>query len=143
MFDSKAKMPWPALILLAAVAGVVPARADPAEELRAAAVREIGSAGSAAGLSRACGVDPAPITAAIHELLHRIPLDGGAESAALGTYRANETRMTANLTAIPGARPCEDLDSVMQQTVRGLNAIGAPQSAARDDDPPGDDRDDE
>jgi 2-oxoisovalerate dehydrogenase E1 component len=62
--------------------GTVSARADSASDLRQAAIAEVEAAGSSAGLMRACGVDPTPITAAVNDLLKRVPLSPAAEAAA-------------------------------------------------------------
>jgi hypothetical protein len=117
-----------AAILAGAGAGV--ARADSASDLRQAAIAEVQSAGSSAGLVRACGVDPTPITAAVNDLLKRVPLSPPAQAALLVRYEANETRMTQNTLAIPGAPPCGDLRILVQDTVRDLNAVGQPEAAA-------------
>ena len=87
------------------------------------------AAGSSAGLVQACGVDPTPISAAVNDLLKRVPLSPSAEAAVLVSYQANETRMTRNTLAIPGAPPCGDIRILVQDTVRHLNAIGQPDSA--------------
>ena len=79
---------------------------------------------------RACGVDPTPITAAVNELLKRVALSPATQAALLVSYQANETRMTQNTLAIPGAPPCGDLRILVQDTVRDLNAIGQPAPAA-------------
>jgi hypothetical protein len=120
----------PAFALLAVLAGAGQARADSAGDLRQAAIVEVEAAGSASGLVRACGVDPTPITAAVNDLLKRVPLGRPTEAALLVRYKANETRMTQNTLAIPGAPHCGDLRSLVQGTVRGLNSVGQPDSAA-------------
>jgi hypothetical protein len=119
----------PAFALLAVLTGAGLARADSAGDLRQAAIAEVGAAGSASGLVRACGVDPTPITAAVNDLLKRVPLGRPTEAALLVRYKANETRMTQNTLAIPGAPPCGDR-SLLQETVRGLNSVGRPEAAA-------------
>jgi hypothetical protein len=123
----------PLFALAAILAGAGPAGADSgadsASDLRQAAVAEVEAAGSSAGLMRACGVDPTPITAAVNELLKRVPLSRPASAALLVRYKANETRMTENTLAIPGAPPCGELRPLVQDTVRHLNAVGAPDSA--------------
>ena len=50
------------------------ARADGAGDLRQAAITQVETAGSSAGLVRACGVDPIAISAAVKDLLKRVPL---------------------------------------------------------------------
>jgi hypothetical protein len=119
----------PLVALAAILAGAGLARAD-SGDLREAAIAEVESAGSSAGLMRACGVDPTPITAAVNDLLKRVPLSRPAEAAVLVRYRANETLMTQNTLAIPGAPPCGDLRTLVQDTVRGLNAVGQPEAEA-------------
>jgi hypothetical protein len=120
----------PAIVLAAILTatGTVSARADSADDLRQAAITEIEAAGSSAGLVRACGVDPTPITAAVKDLLKRVPLSPPTQAALLVSYEANETRMTQNTLAIPGAPPCGDLRILVQDTVRDLNAVGQPES---------------
>jgi hypothetical protein len=120
----------PAIVLAAILTatGTVSARADGADDLRQAAIAEIEAAGSSAGLVRACGVDPTPITAAVKDLLKRVPLSPPTQAALLVSYEANETRMTQNTLAIPGAPPCGDLRILVQDTVRDLNAVGQPES---------------
>jgi hypothetical protein len=120
----------PAIVLAAILTatGTVSARADSADDLRQAAIAEIEAAGSSAGLVRACGVDPTPITAAVKDLLKRVPLSPPTQAALLVSYEANETRMTQNTLAIPGAPPCGDLRILVQDTVRDLNAVGQPES---------------
>jgi hypothetical protein len=122
-------LPLFALAAILAGAGAGLARADSASDLRQAAIAEVESAGSSAGLMRACGVEPTPITAAVNDLLKRVPLSRPAEAALLVRYKANETRMTENTLAISGAPPCGDLRILVQDTVRRLNAVGAPESA--------------
>ncbi len=122
-------LPAFALAAILAGAGAGVARADSASDLRQAAVAEAEAAGSSAGLVQACGVDPTPISAAVNDLLKRVPLSPSAEAAVLVSYQANETRMTRNTLAIPGAPPCGDIRILVQDTVRGLNAIGQPDSA--------------
>ena len=75
-------------------------------------------------------MDPTPITAAVKDLLKRVPLGRPAEAALLARYVANETRMTQNTLAIPGAPPCSR--SLMQDAVRDLNAVGQPESLEAD-----------
>ena len=120
----------PALALLAALGVAAPAVADPSEDLRNAAIAQIDEAGDSAGLARACGIDPTPITAAVKELLHRVPLDSPSEVNALARYRATESHSTRDALAGPGAPPCGDLHSVVQDAVRGLNAISGPETTA-------------
>jgi hypothetical protein len=120
----------PAFALLAALAGTGPAWADSAGDLRQAAIAEVEAAGSASGLVRACGVDPTPITAAVNDLLKRVALSSPARAALLVRYQADETRMTQNTLAIPGAPPCGDLRILVEDTVRDLNAVGQPEAAA-------------
>ena len=124
----------PAIVLAAILTatGTVSARADSAGDLRQAAIAEVEAAGSSAGLMRACGVDPTPITAAVNDLLKRVPLDQPAQAALLARYVANETRMTQNTLAIPGAPPCGDLRILVQDAVRDLNAVGQPESLEAD-----------
>ena len=124
----------PAIVLAAILTatGTVSARADSAGDLRQAAIAEVEAAGGSAGLMRACGVDPTPITAAVNDLLKRVPLTPPSQAALLVSYHANETRMTQNTLAIPGAPPCGDLRILVQDTVRDLNAVGQPESAAAD-----------
>ena len=120
-------------IMLAAIltaTGTASARADSAGDLREAATAEIEAAGSASGLVRACGVDPTPITAAVHDLLKRVPLSPPSQAALLVSYEANEARMTQNTLAVPGAPPCGDVRILVQDTVRDLNAVGQPESEA-------------
>lgn len=119
----------PAMALLSILMGAGPALADSAGDLRQAAIAEVEAAGSSAGLMRACGVDPTPITSAVNDLLKRVPLERPAEAALLVRYKANETRMTQNTLAISGAPPCGDLRILVQDTVRDLNAIGQPEGA--------------
>ena len=119
----------PAFALLAVLTGAGQARADSAGDLRQAAIAEVVAAGSASGLVRACGVDPTPISAAVNDLLTRVPLGRPAQAALLVRYQANETRMTQNTLAIPGAPPCGDLRILVQDTVRELNAVGQPEAA--------------
>ena len=122
----------PAIVLAAILTatGTVSARADSASDLRQAAIAEVEAAGGSAGLMRACGVDPTPITAAVNDLLKRVPLTPPSQAALLVSYHANETRMTQNTLAIPGAPPCGDLRILVQDTVRDLNAVGQPETAA-------------
>lgn len=120
----------PALAFLAALGAAVPALAGPDEDLRDTALAQIGEAGGLAGLARACGIDPTPITAAVKELLKRVPLDSPSEVNALARYRANESHTTRDALAAPGAPPCGDLHSVVQNAVRDLNAIGGPETTA-------------
>jgi len=120
----------PALALLAALGVAAPAVADPSEDLRNAAIAQIDEAGDSAGLARACGIDPTPITAAVKELLHRVPLDSPSEVNALARYRATESHSTRDALAAPGASPCGDLHSIVQDAVRGLNAISGPEATA-------------
>jgi hypothetical protein len=120
----------PAFALLAVLTGAGLARADSAGDLRQAAIVEVEAAGSASGLVGACGVDPTPISAAVKDLLKRVPLGRPAQTALLVRYHANETRMTQNTLAIPGAPPCGDLRILVQDTVRDLNAVGQPEAAA-------------
>jgi len=121
----------PALVLAAILTatGTAGARADSASDLRDAAIAEVEAAGGAAGLVQACGVEPTAITAAVHDLLKRIPLTPPRQTALLVSYQANETRMTRNTLAVPGAPPCGDVRTLVQDTVRDLNAIGQPQPA--------------
>jgi hypothetical protein len=126
-----------AVALTAILGGAGLARADSAGDLRQAAISEVEAAGSSAGLVRACGVDPTPISAAVDDLLQRVPLGKPAQAALLVSYRANETRMTQNTLAIPGAPPCGDVRILVQDTVRDLNAVGqaeAPSTTASLDD---------
>ena len=55
----------PALALLAALAAAVPAIAGDDRDLRDQAIALIDEAGSSAGLARAWGVDPTPISASV------------------------------------------------------------------------------
>jgi hypothetical protein len=119
----------PAFALLAGLTGTGQARADSAGDLRQAAIAEVEAAGSASGLVRACGVDPTPISAAVNDLLKRVPLGRPAQAALLVRYQTNETRMAQNTLAIPGAPPCGDLRILVQDTVRDLNAVGQPEAA--------------
>ena len=119
----------PAFALLAVLAGAGQARADSAGDLRQAAIVEVEAAGSASGLVRVCGVDPTPISAAVDDLLKRVPLGSPAQAALLVRYKANEARMTQSTIAIPGAPPCGDLRTLAQDTVRHLNAVGQPGAA--------------
>ena len=99
------KKTLPALALLAALAAAVPAIAGDDSDLRDQAIAQIDAAGGSAGLARACGVDPTPITAAVKQLLKRIPLDSPSETNALARYRANEAHMTRMLSPPPALRP--------------------------------------
>jgi hypothetical protein len=106
------------------------ARASQYDALRQAAVAAVNGAGSAAGLARACGVDPRPIAAAAQQLFHRLQLDQAAQATALAGYRANEARMTASMLAKPDASLCTN-KSLLRETVQGLDSVGMRQSAAR------------
>jgi hypothetical protein len=117
----------PAFALLALLAGAAPAWADSAGDLRQAAITEVEAAGSSAGLVQACGVEPTAISAAVNDLLERVPLERPAEAALLIRYQANESRMTRNTLAVPGAPPCGDIRILVQDTVRDLNAVGQPE----------------
>ncbi len=78
---------------------------------------------------RACGgVDPTAISAAVNDLLERVPLGKPALAALLVSYEANEARMTQNTLAVPGAPPCGDVRILVQDTVRDLNAVGQPET---------------
>jgi hypothetical protein len=129
------KKTLPALALLAALAAAVPAIAGDDSDLRDQAIAQIDAAGGSAGLARACGVDPTPITAAVKHLLKRIPLDSPSETNALARYRANEAHMTQDALATPGAPPCAELSTVLRDAVRELNAIAAPEVTARSEIP--------
>ena len=122
----------PAIVLAAILTatGTASARADGAGDLRDAAIAEIEAAGGAAGLVQACGVDPTPISAAVHDLLKRVPLTPPRQAALLVSYQASESRMTRNTLAVPGAPPCGDVRILVQDTVRDLNAIGQPETEA-------------
>ena len=119
-----------AVVLLAAGAATT-AFAGPPDELRRTAIARVAVAGSVAGLARACGVEPTPITAAIREMFDRLQLDGMAEATALARYNASESRMTRETQGIPGAPPCTDLYATMQETVIDLDSVWAQKSAAR------------
>ena len=119
-----------AAILLAAGATAT-AFAGTREELRRTAIANVAVAGSVAGLARACGVEPTPITAAIRQMFNRLQLDDAAKATALARYHASESRMTRETQGIPGAPPCTDLYATMQQTVIDLGSVGAQKSAAR------------
>jgi hypothetical protein len=129
------KKTLPALAVLAALAGAAPAIAGDDSDLRDQALAQIDEAGSSAGLARACGVDPTPITAAVKQLLKRVPLDSPSETNALARYRANEAHMTRDALAASGAPPCGDLRSVVRDAVRDLNVIAAPEMTARSETP--------
>jgi hypothetical protein len=124
----------PAIVLAAILTatGTVSARADSASDLRQAAIAEVEAAGGSAGLMRACGVEPTPISSAVNDLLKRVPLTPPSQAALLVSYHANETGMTQNTLAIPGAPPCGDLRILVQDTVRDLNAVGQPESTEAD-----------
>ena len=65
------KMILPAVALLTAASllcDIGAARAGQYDSLRQTAVAAVSGAGSAAGLARACGVDPQPIAAAAEQL---------------------------------------------------------------------------
>ena len=129
------KKTLPALALLAALAAAVPAIAGDDRDLRDQAIAQIDEAGSSAGLARACGVDPTPITAAVKQLLKRVSLDGPSRADALARYRANEAHMTRDALATPGAPPCAELSTLLRDAVRDLNAIAAPEVTARSEIP--------
>ena len=92
-------------------------------------IAELRAAGAAAGLARACGVDPRPITTAAERAFTRLQLDPAARSAALARYRASEAHMTSRTLAVPGAPPCGDLPDVVRGAVRHLDALGGRASA--------------
>ena len=125
----------PALAMLAALGAAVPAIAGDDSELRDQALAQIDEAGSSAGLARACGVDPTPITAAVKQLLKRVSLDSPSETNALARYRANEAHMTREALTTPSAPPCIELSSVLRDAVRDLNAIATPEVTARSEIP--------
>jgi hypothetical protein len=131
---SNRRMILPALVLLSAllVAGPVFA-AD--HDLRQSAIVEIGTAGSTAGVVRACGFDPIPINAAARQLAKRVRLDPQDSARALARYRANEARMTQDTLSLPSARLCDDAYALMQDTVHHLNAVGAAAQTAQSGQP--------
>src|SRR5258708_30690559 len=112
------------------VSDIGTARAGQSDGLRQTAVAAVSSAGSAAGLARACGVDPRPIAAAAEQLFHRLRLDQAAQATALAGYRANEARMTASVLARPDASLCTN-EKLVRETVQALDSVGPRQSAAR------------
>jgi hypothetical protein len=118
-------------VVLLATGAATSALAGPSDELRRTAIAQVAVAGSVAGLARACGVEPTPITAAIRQMFNRLQLDGTTEAAALARYHASESRMTRETQGIPGAPPCTDLYATMQQTVIDLGSVGTQKSAAR------------
>lgn len=123
----------PAVALLTAtslLSDIGAARAGQYDGLREAAVVAVSDAGSAAGLARACGVDPRPITAAAEQLFRRAHLDQAAQATALAGYRANEARMTVSVLAKPEASLCTNA-RLLRETVRALDSIGMRQSVAR------------
>jgi hypothetical protein len=131
---SNRRMILPALVLLSAllVAGPVFA-AD--NDLQRSAMVEIGSAGSTAGLVRACGFDPTPIKAAARQLAKRVRLNPQDSAKALARYRTNEARMTETTLSFPGARLCDEPYALMQDTVHDLNAVGAAAQTAQTSQP--------
>jgi transposase-like protein len=118
----------PAVIVL--LGSATAALAGPSDELRRTAIEQVAQAGSVAGLARACGVEPTPITAAIHQLFNRVQLDRVEQVTALARYRAGESRMTREAQRLPDAPPCADLYSTMQETVIRLDSLGTRKSAA-------------
>src|SRR5690242_7501783 len=63
-------------VVLLATGAATSALAGPSDELRRTAIAQVAVAGSVAGLARACGVEPTPITAAIRQMFNRLQLDG-------------------------------------------------------------------
>ena len=129
------KKTLPALAMLAALVAAVPAIAGDDSDLRDQAIAQIDEAGGSAGLARACGVDPTPITAAVKQLLTRVSLDSPSETNALARYRANEAHMTRDALAAPGAPPCAELSTLLRDAVRDLNAIATLEVTARSEIP--------
>jgi hypothetical protein len=113
----------PSLALLVVVSVSMPAMAGEPIELDQRVMVQIGLAGDSAGLARACGVEPAPIGAAIRQLLGQIGLDRRTEAAALRQYRENEAQMTRVALAIPGGLPCKSLPTLVRDAVNHLNAV--------------------
>jgi hypothetical protein len=127
------KMILPAVALLTVatlLSGIGAARAGQYDGLRQTAVAAVSGAGSAAGLARACGIDPRPIAAAAEQLFRRLQLDRAAQATARAGYRANEARMTASVLANPEASLCKN-ERLVRDTVRALDSVGIRQSAAR------------
>jgi hypothetical protein len=119
----------PAVVFLVLGAAAT-ALADSPDALRRVAIERVAEAGSVAGLARACGVEPTPITAAVRQLFKRVQLDAVAQATALARYRSGEARMTRETERVPGAPPCTDLYTAMQETVIGLDSLGTQKSAA-------------
>jgi len=119
------------LILLASTA-VGPARADPVRDRRDETLAAIRPAGEAAGMARACGVDPTPITSALQDLLQRSQLAQPAVAGALRDYHESESRMTKAALAVPGPLPCGDIHSLLRDTVRLLGNVGESRAVDRD-----------
>ena len=127
------KMILPAAAVLTVatlISGVGAARAGQYNDLRQTVVVAVSNAGSAAGLARACGIDPRPIAAAAEQLFRRLQLDQAAQATALAGYRANEASMTASALANPEAPLCTN-KSLLRETVQALDSVGVRQSAAR------------
>jgi hypothetical protein len=112
------------LTFLAVLAGALPASAADPDARHQDATEQIALAGSAAGLARACGVDPRPITAAVNDVFGRLGYTGAERAEALSRYRANEARMTASLPAAPDSSACSDPRGLLRDPIRGLGAIG-------------------
>src|SRR3981189_313119 len=94
--DMKMILPAVALLMVATqLSDIGTARAGQSGGLRQTVVAAVSNAGSAAGLARACGVDPRPIAAAAEQLFHRLRLDQAAQATALAGYPAHEARLTA------------------------------------------------
>jgi hypothetical protein len=131
---SDRRMILPALALLSAllVAGPVFA-AD--NDLRQSAIVEIGTAGDAAGLVRACGLDPTPIHSAVKLLVNRVRLDPQDSAKALARFRINEARMTEDTLSLPSAPLCDHPYALIQDAVHRLNAVGAAAQTAQTSQP--------
>jgi hypothetical protein len=108
-----------ATTLLSSVGAAYGAQHD---DLDPAAIVAVGEAGSAAGLARACSVDPQPIAAAVAQLFRRLELDPAAKAKALARYRANEAQMTANVRDQLKAPFCADR-YLLRRTVHDLNTM--------------------
>jgi hypothetical protein len=131
---SERRMILPALVLLSGLLGAGPVLAAD-NDLRQSAIVEIGTAGSAAGVVRACGFDPTPIHSAVKLLVKRARLDPQDSTKALARFRTNEARMTEDTLSFPGATLCDDAYPLMQDTVHHLNAVGAATQTAQTSQP--------